>query len=441
MEVPVKRFVIAMFILLLPVCAIAQEWQLPEFMIYGSWPWDRSGKASDEARARTLKKAGLTTVLCEEEQLDMLEKAGLTGFVEHVPPEEVGRIKDHPALYGYYIMDEPLHNFPALAKIYNSYYKADPTKPGFINLISLGGDYLNSFMETVGTNILSYDYYQYWWGQAGHFTKLEQYSSAARKYDVPLFLYCEANTSPYGTFGGPKNIRPEDNEQRLRQTVFTSLAYGVKGILWFTAGTMFDKGSSELNAIGRDVSKINAELNVLGPTLISLKPVDIYHTAPLPRDVTEIPDDYWLQPTSYRSYGLVLSTFKDDQDLDYVILANKNDDIEQRVALEIARKVPVLAVHRMDKKTGEWIELPVTEMLPEERRGDYSWAYDMHEYSSRTGNPTITYKDVRDKFHVYIEGRQFVEVELEKGDGELLRITRDMSYETIRQQKAPGEKF
>ena len=436
-----KRLLMIMFVLLLPFTAIAEEWQLPEFMIYGSWPWDRTGKASDEARAKTLKAAGFTTVLAEEGQLDLLEKAKLSGLVEHVPPEEIHKIKNHPALYGYYIMDEPLHNFPALAKIYDAYYKADPTKPGFINLISLGGDYLNSFMDIVGTNILSYDYYQYWWGQAGHFTKLEQYSKTARDYDVPLFLYCEANTSPYGTFGGPDNIRPADNDLRLRQTVFTSLAYGLKGVLWFTAGMMFDKGEAGLNEVGRDVAKINAELNVLGPTLIKLKQQDVYHTAPLPRDVTEVPADYWLQPTSHRSYGLVMGTFKDDQDIDYVILSNKNDDIEQSVALEIARKVPVTAVHRMDKKSGDWIEIPVTEMVAEENRGKYSWAYDMHAYSSRTNNPTITYKDVRDKFHIYIEGRQFVEIDIAKADGELLRITRDMSFETIRQQKGKGAKF
>ena len=44
-------------------------------------------------------------------------------------------------------------------------------------------------------------------------------------------------------------------------------------------------------------------------------------------------------------------------------------------------------------------------------------------------------------YHVYIEGRQFVEVDLDKGDGELLRIKRDNRFETIQQQKGPGEKF
>ena len=72
--------------------------------------------------------------------LDTCGKFGLKALVEGVKPEEVHRISKHPALYGYYIMDEPLHNFPALAKIYNDYLEADPTKPGFINLISLGGD-------------------------------------------------------------------------------------------------------------------------------------------------------------------------------------------------------------------------------------------------------------------------------------------------------------
>ena len=45
-------------------------------------------------------------------------------------------------------------------------------------------------------------------------------------------------------------------------------------------------------------------------------------------------------------------------DIDYVVIANKNYDIEMSVALEIARKVPVDEVHRLDNVTGEWVELP-----------------------------------------------------------------------------------
>ena len=136
-----------------------------------------------------------------------------------------------------------------------------------------------------------------------------------------------------------------------------------------------------------------------------------------------------------------MGTFKDSDDIDYVLLANKNHDIEMRVALEIKRNVPVEPVHRLDKKTGEWLPVDVTEMVSEEYRSKFSLAYDMHMYSSRTGGNTITYKDIRDKWHVSIEGRQFVEIDLDKGDGELLRIKRDNRFETIRQQKAPGEKF
>ena len=179
------RLLVVIILVLLPMNIFAQEWQLPGFMIYGSWPWDRSGKATDEARAMTLKKAGMNCVLADETQLDILQKVGLKGLIEHVPPEDVHGIMNHPALYGYYIMDEPLHNFQALKKIYDAYYEADPTKPGFINLISLGGDYLTSYMETVQPNILSYDYYQYWWGKEGHFTKLEQYAKAANDGEQP----------------------------------------------------------------------------------------------------------------------------------------------------------------------------------------------------------------------------------------------------------------
>ncbi len=424
---------------LLPGNALSQGWDMDEFVIYGSWPWDRN--VDDDARAEALADAGVNVVLADEHQLDVCGRHGLRAFVEGVEPESIGRIKDHPALYGYYIMDEPLHNFDALAKIYDSYVAADPTKPAFINLISLGGEYLESFMETVEPSILSYDYYQWWWGRDGHFTKLEIYGEAAKKAGVPLFLYTEVKANPYGLFGGPKNVRPPDNEERLRQTVFTALAYGLKGVLWFTAGRMFEPGTAELNDCGRDIANINRDLSVIGKELVRLTPVDVHHTAPLPRGVREVPEDYWLQPTCYLSYGVCMGTFKDNGGVDYVLLANKNHDIEMRVALEIARRVPVTAVHRLDKRRGALIEVPVTGMVSEEYRDEFALAYDMYMYSSRTGGNTITYKDVRDKWVVRHEGKQYVEIDLAKGDGELLRITRDMSFESIRQQKSPSEKF
>jgi len=434
-----KKVLVVLFLAVLSGIASAEGWKMDEFVIYGSWPWDK--RVDDAARAKALADAGINVVLAHEHQLDVCREHGLKALVEGVKPEDIGRIRNHPALYGYYIMDEPLHNFPALKKIYDSYVAADPTKPSFINLISLGGEYLESYMETVQPSILSYDYYQWWWGRDGHFTKLEIYGDAAKKAGLPLFLYTEVMANPYGLFGGPKNVRPPDNEERLRQTVFTALAYGLKGVLWFTAGRMFEPGTAALNGCGRDIAKINHELAVLGKVLVGLTPVDVYHTAPLPRGVTEVPGDYWLQPTCYLSYGVCMGTFKDDRGLDYVMLANKNHDIEMRVALEIARRVPVTAVHRLDKATGAWIPLEVAEMVSEDYREKFALADDMYRYSSRTGGNTITYKDLRDKWIVGREGRQFVEVDLAKGDGELLRITRDNSFETIRQQKSPSEKY
>ena len=76
---------------------------------------------------------------------------------------------------------------------------------------------------------------------------------------------------------------------------------------------MFNPGTAELNDCGKDVAAVNKILNVIGPTLVKLRPVDVYHTAPLPRGVKEVPKDYWLQPTSYLSYGVVMGTFKDDK--------------------------------------------------------------------------------------------------------------------------------
>jgi len=59
-------------------------------------------------------------------------------------------------------------------------------------------------------------------------------------------------------------------------------------------------------------------------------------------------------------------------------------------------------------------------------------------YSQRTGGDNITYRHINERWMEPHDGNQLVEFELAPGDGELFRITRDLSFKTIRQQ---GKKY
>jgi hypothetical protein len=423
------------FILSMPASA---DGTMDEFMVFcfGSY----HGTKDFEERTKVLSGAGFTVLDGPRARLDLCRKHGVKLMVSDVPPEQAGAVKNHPALWGYHIIDEPLHNLPALKKLHDAYRAADPDHCDYSNLISLGGEYLSSYMEVIRPRILSYDFYQYWWGQHGHFAKLELYRNAALKADIPMVLYFEADSHAGALWGWGsegRKYRP-DNGSRLRMGVYTALAYGLRGVEWFWAGAMFKPDTSELNECGRDVAVINKELKILGPALMKLHSVDVFHTEPLPRDTKAIPPEHWLQVTNYGYPGLVLGTFRDEAGTEYAMVSNSNWEDGQIVAMEIRRKFPLANVERFDRKTGRWESLPITDILSEKTRNKIAQAYDYYMYSQRDGGDNITYADINEKWTQPQPGKQLVEFELAPGDGELFRFTRNLEFRTIRQE---GKKY
>ncbi len=379
---------------------VAADWEMNEFMIFAGWPWDES--VDEESRAKALSEIGFNTIMGDKDKLKLCRKYGLKLMVEGVTPEEASGMSGDSAVWGYMIGDEPFpaDKFPGCAEQVKAFHKADPDHPSYINMIGAIGDFLQSYVDIVQPEILSYDYYQWWWGSrghlwgnhSGHFSLLEEYRETALSEDIPLICWLEVNANPVVEMGGGDDSSPpSNNEQKLRQSVFTSLAYGVKGIEWFTSSLMFERGTNTFNQCGRDVEKINAELKHMGPVLINLRSVDVFHTQPLLRDTREAPRDHWVQVEGEEG-GLVMGVFKDDNGLDYGLVANRNYHHEQQVVMYFEPPSPysthntinplVESAEILNKKTGEWIKIG----------GSYS-------------------RDIRG-FVFYIEA----------GDGELLRL-------------------
>ncbi len=422
-------------LLLAAALPVSAQWKMDEFMIFAY-----GGRLGSEDRIKAYADAGFNLVGGEKDKLDLCRKYGLKLMAFDAKPEDAAAIRNHPALWGYHIIDEPLHNFPALSELHQAYRKADPAHIDYSNLISLGGTYLSSYMETIKPRLLSYDYYEYWWGMEGHFTKLELYRKAAMKAGIPWVLFFEVNSHAKAQwFDGKREYayRP-DNRERLRRGIYTALAYGLKGVEWFSGAAMFKPGTTELNECGKDVAAINAELRALGPILIKLRSVDVFHTEPLPRDARPIPEDHWVQVFNYGYPGLVLGTFKDDQDVDYAMVSNTNYEGKQLVAMEIRRKFPVKTVERFDRAAKAWVPMPVTDILSETGRNRIAQAYDFYMYSQRTGGDNITYQEINERWMEPHPGKQLVEFELAPGDGELFRIVRDNGFRTLRQE---GKKY
>jgi hypothetical protein len=359
-----------------------RTWRLDEFVI-SVW----GGPNSPELARCLAEEAHFNTVMggpgWTGEQgagvLDLADCHGLRVLLKIAPEEVTPAVSRHPALWGYYVFDEPVQcnvTYESLAPTVEAFRTADATHPIYINLNN--ADDPAAFISTLDPEVLSIDRYQWWFGREDYFPLLERYRALSLQQDLPLLWWVEANADEnrYHT--------PPDNQRKLRQSVFTALAYGVKGIQWFGWGEACswerspDPERWQLKPAGRDVAAINADLRRLGPVLMGLRSVAVYHTVPLPPETHPLPEGCWVRTDAPDT---VLGLFQDAQRRDFVLVANRDHDRRQAVALRLTG--PVTAVHRFSRRTGHWLPLALGE----------------------ASQPRVT-------------------VRLQPGDGELLRVTR-----------------
>jgi len=145
---------------------------------------------------------------------------------------EVG---NKPALYGFYVADEPSESgFAELAKAVVIVKKLAPGKWPYINLLPGEGDsyekYIDQFVDIVSPTVLSYDRYSIA-GDVGSdgfnplfWSNLAQIREVASQHRLPFW-----NIVLTSAHGGYRDLTEAD----IRLQVWGSLAYGVSGISYY----------------------------------------------------------------------------------------------------------------------------------------------------------------------------------------------------------------
>lgn len=393
-------------------------WELPEFMIS---TWGGPKIDDHDARARALTEAGLNTVMVEPDLIDVYAAQGLRIMVNHPTPETAARLRGNPNVWGYHITDEPdTDTLSAWADSAAAIRKADPTHPAYINQFARAGNHIDKFIEIVKPEVLSYDFYQWWYGDyqlwwegdRGWFSRLEQNRDAALRAGIPLIIWIEAvaNKSDERYSIAPM---PSDSPPKVRQSVYTSLAYGVKGIQWYHGSMLYERESATLSEAGRHVRDINRELAAMGPTLLGLESVNVFHTPPLPRGSREAPLQYWVLP---EGDDLVLGIFKGDDNFDYLMAVNRAVEHGNSATLVFQRDIERVEI--FNRETGEW------ETMPLNIREDRPDAYNPDKITDFMGVPARTHDRLVHLRNInsYLPPFQTVEFMLEAGDGTLLRV-------------------
>ncbi|MEN8193811.1 MAG: hypothetical protein ABFS12_13395 [Bacteroidota bacterium] len=157
----------------------------------------------------------------------------------------VNDYKDHPAFAGYVVKDEPHANvFPALYEISNLIRKEDLHHEPLINLFPSYGTltqlgfedfrgYINSYLDIVKPKLLSYDYYPFRLNNQtmvdGWFSDLLVVRDETRKANIPFMVFMQSE-------GITEGLRIPNRAEILWQ-VNTALAYGARGVGWFSYWT------------------------------------------------------------------------------------------------------------------------------------------------------------------------------------------------------------
>ena len=323
-------------------CLAADGWRMDEFMVSG---W---GGPTDKATARAFVDAGFNTVMSKVEHLELCRAHGLQAILFDATPEFAAEHHGDEAIWGYYVQDEPkAEEFANAGERLAAFQAADPTHPGYINLMAWMD--LDQYFQTAKPWFLSYDYYQWWWGSGNHFGRLAAHRAAALKAGVPLICWVEGNADKRYERGEAGAGYLPDNAARLRQSVYTALAYGLKGIQWFTTGLVFTE-TGELTESGVDVSRINADLVALGPILVRLRSTDVWHTSPIPEGEKGLPEDGRIATSAQ---DLLIGALVDDEDgAQYLVVVNKSIERAQWSTLAIGQVAA--AVEKLDRKARRW---------------------------------------------------------------------------------------
>jgi hypothetical protein len=255
-----------------------------------------------EARYREIADANFNLVIGTAgtnaaAQLALCERTGLKAIVDgRGTPDQ---LPDSPACWGYLITDEPsAADFPKLAERARAIRNSRPGRLPYVNLFpnyaspsQLGTatyeEHVTRFMQTFQPEVLSMDHYPLMRpdadGRDAYRANLEVFRRHALAAGIPFWNYF---------YSMPFNDRIDPTEAQIRWQIFTSLAHGAKGVLYFcywtpgkgNAGTgEFPKGGAIITAEGRktrhydEARRINAEILNLGPTLMRLTSAAVHH--------------------------------------------------------------------------------------------------------------------------------------------------------------------
>ncbi len=228
------------------------------------------------------------------EELDILQAHGLRALWKgSLDSDTIISIRNHPALYDYFVVDEPsASRFDFLAGEVSRIRNLDQQHASYINLLPTNQPssryevsdyqtYLNTFIDQVHPELLSYDCYQFMADRdlSDYFKNLAIVSHTAKTHGLP-FMNIVQSCKWGSTWRNP-------NGNELRYLYNTSLAYGAQGISDFVyyvpdhEGGMAN-GDGTTTALYTTAQALNPQFEAIATQVQPLKHIGAYHLGDLP---------------------------------------------------------------------------------------------------------------------------------------------------------------
>lgn len=262
-------------------------------------------------RYQEMKEAGINHSLSffsnideMQKALDVAEKVGVKMLVacpelKKETEKTVNRFKNHPAVAGYHLIDEPnISLFPELSawakkiqSVDNKHFCYVNLFPNFADSVQLGTnsykEYVQEYIKQIPVQFVSFDYYPVMKDRLSKtwYENLELIAAESKKAGLPFWAF--ALTTNYDN----DHVTPQ-TIAAMRLQIYSNLAYGAQGIQYFTywsatsvnAPSGEDQRGAPISAAGKRsvvydrVKQMSREIQNLSGVFLGSKVVSVRHT-------------------------------------------------------------------------------------------------------------------------------------------------------------------
>ncbi|EHO65946.1 hypothetical protein [Segatella maculosa] len=296
-----------------------------------------------------------------KEALDKADEVGIKCFINcpelgKDPQKAINALKDHPAVAGWYIIDEPkLAELQTVANKMKKFRTYDTKNLLYVNLLSIDspkdfiGDtpekYVNDATSLLPLEFLSFDFYPIYIrkGETQRringlwYKSMEIFAAKAKELNIPLWTF--VLSSYY--WPSEKGQYPEPTYGDMRLQIYCGLAYGAQMLQYYTYTT--PKETTFYNApIKLDGTKsptydrlkvLNQEVKKLSGVFVGAQMIDVWHTGsklPLGTKALVLPQHFTTIKTS--EGGAIVSHLKKG-DRNFLMIVNHSPT--EKMSLEI----------------------------------------------------------------------------------------------------------